>query len=294
MSDATLARGLAFPAGNPVQMGLSLPVNAGVRFDEPMSSKKSRALNGALLGAAATALTVKGALAGPLGPAAEGPLNEVKKNLIKAGDAAVAGSTTIIDRAQSKLEDAITGASLLQPTTSATHSAGRGAVARPSIAAAPQVSARPAALDPQAPFRADRTYSRALVRRILRDAAVRHCIDPKLVLALSFWESGWDQSRVSATGAVGIMQVEPDSAQEAGPMLLGRSVDLTDAYDNADVGAAIFREDLDHFKDSAMALAAYYQGRPACSRTACCPIPSNTFRASWTWRRESRAKQSVP
>jgi soluble lytic murein transglycosylase-like protein len=241
-------------------MGLSLPAHADVRFDGPMSSKKSRALNGALLGAAATALTVKGALAGPVGPAAEGPLNNVKKNLIKAGNTAVAGSTTIIDQAQSKLEDAITGASLQQPLTSPALPAGRRAVAPSSTAPAPRVSARPAAPDPEAPFRADRTYSRALVRRILRDAAVRHGIDPKLVLALSYWESGWDQSRVSSTGAVGIMQVEPDSAQEAGPALLGRTVDLTDAYDNADVGAAIFREDLDHFKDPAMALAAYYQG----------------------------------
>jgi soluble lytic murein transglycosylase-like protein len=56
------------------------------------------------------------------------------------------------------------------------------------------------------------------------------------------------------------MQVEPYAAESAGPKLLGRSVDIADPYDNADVGAAIFREDLDNFGDEAMALAAYYQG----------------------------------
>ena len=99
-----------------------------------------------------------------------------------------------------------------------------------------------------------------MLRRILREAAIRHQLDPKLVLALSYWESGWDQSLVSQTGAVGLMQVEPATAQEAGPALLGRAVDINDPYDNADIGAAILRENLDAFKDPAMALAAYYQG----------------------------------
>ena len=79
-------------------------------------------------------------------------------------------------------------------------------------------------------------------------------------MALSYWESGWDQTLVSSSGAVGLMQVLPATAAEAGPGLLGRPVDLNDPYDNADVGAAILREDLDNFKDPAMALAAYYQG----------------------------------
>jgi len=99
-----------------------------------------------------------------------------------------------------------------------------------------------------------------MLRRILREAALRHQLDPTLVLALSYWESGWDQSRVSQTGAVGLMQVEPATAHEAGPALLGRTVDITDPYDNADVGAAVLKEDLDTFHDPAMALAAYYQG----------------------------------
>jgi soluble lytic murein transglycosylase-like protein len=56
------------------------------------------------------------------------------------------------------------------------------------------------------------------------------------------------------------MQVEPATAQAAGPALLGRTVDITDSYDNADVGTAVLKENVDTFKDLAMALAAYYQG----------------------------------
>lgn len=108
--------------------------------------------------------------------------------------------------------------------------------------------------------RPDRETNRASVTRILKQAAIRQQVDPKLVLALAYWESGWDQSRVSITGAVGLMQVEPATAQEAGPALLGRTVDIGNPYDNADVGVAVLRANLDAFHDPALALAAYYQG----------------------------------
>jgi soluble lytic murein transglycosylase-like protein len=128
--------------------------------------------------------------------------------------------------------------------------------ARPEAAVIPA----PSIVGDDARVRADHPYSRALVRRLLVEAAARHQLDPKLVLALSYWESGWDQSRVSPTGAVGLMQVQPATAKEAGPALLNREVDLEDPYDNADVGAAILRQDLDAFNSPQEALAAYYQG----------------------------------
>jgi soluble lytic murein transglycosylase-like protein len=163
-----------------------------------MPLRKKQARNAALLGAAATALTVKAALTGP------------------------------VDPGHLRLEAAVEPA--------------------PSI------------VGDDARVRPDHPYSRALVHKILVEAAVRHQVDPKLVLALSYWESGWDQLRVSETGAVGLMQVEPATAGEAGPALLGRVVDIEDPYDNADVGVAILRKDLDAFGSPPQALAAYYQG----------------------------------
>ena|GEM_PF-3880893 len=105
-----------------------------------------------------------------------------------------------------------------------------------------------------------RIETRPAVIKILKQAALRHQLDPKLVVALSYWESGWDQSKVSVTGAVGLMQVEPPTAAEAGPALLGRPVDVTDPVDNADVGSALLRQNLESFGTPELALAAYYQG----------------------------------
>jgi soluble lytic murein transglycosylase-like protein len=191
--------------------------------------KTRRILGGALLTAAATALTVKGALGSPIGAAV--PTDELRRDLTLA---------------QQRLAAAIVpvppGAPAVAPTSN-----GQVAPAEAKIPEKPESSVRG-------------SNARLSPLRILRDAALRHQLDPKLVLAVSYWESGWDQSRVSETGAVGLMQVQPATAQEAGPALLSRSVDITDPYDNADVGAAVLKQNIAAFGDVPMALAAYYQG----------------------------------
>jgi soluble lytic murein transglycosylase-like protein len=203
-----------------------------------MPSKKRRAVSGALLGVATTALTVKGALAGPLGGAAQEPLRDAKDRLHNVAEMAAAATI------QLTVPSSRPGSPLSQLRAPAAVR-----VTRP---------ARPANAATIA--RRDDSYTEELIKTTLRGAAARHGLDPNLVLAVSYWESGWDQSMVSAAGAVGVMQVEPDTAHYAGPTLLGRNVDLNDLYDNADIGAAILREDLDNFKDPVMALAAYYEG----------------------------------
>jgi soluble lytic murein transglycosylase-like protein len=105
---------------------------------------------------------------------------------------------------------------------------------------------------------ADRAPS---VTDLLDAAARRHNLPPHLVEAVAFWESGWDQARVSDTGAVGLMQVEPDVAGELAPRLLGHAVNLQDPAQNADLGAAILRAYIDdQGGDVWKGLAAYYQG----------------------------------
>jgi soluble lytic murein transglycosylase-like protein len=207
-----------------------------------MPKKQRRVLGGALLKAAATALAVKGTLTSPIGVLV--PTDQLKHDLGATKDAAVIQSKTLVAQAQQHLVGAILGVPSSAPAIAST-----SPLPAPRMAAAevpePKAQGRPDRADPQ---------------RILREAALRHQLDPKLVLAVSYWESGWDQSRVSQTGAVGLMQVEPATAHEAGPVLLGRAVDITDAYDNADVGAAVLKQDVDAFHDVAMALAAYYQG----------------------------------
>jgi len=206
--------------------------------------KLRRVLGGALLTAAAIALTVKGALISPIGALV--PTDQLQHDLRDARDATLTQSKTVLTQAQQRLVAAIVRAPSEVSPSAAPTSNDQVAAAESKAWEDPEPSVRGAA--------------HVNAQRILREAALRHQLDPKLVLAVSYWESGWDQSRVSQTGAVGLMQVEPATAQEAGPALLGRSVDITDAYDNADVGTAVLKQDFNAFHDPAMALAAYYQG----------------------------------
>lgn len=83
-------------------------------------------------------------------------------------------------------------------------------------------------------------------------------------MAVAWWESGWDQSKVSATGAIGIMQVQPATAESAGPLLLHRTANIHDPADNIELGTVVLKEDLELFNnDLAKALVAYYAGPAA-------------------------------
>lgn len=102
------------------------------------------------------------------------------------------------------------------------------------------------------------------VKGMLYRAAVKHGVNPALVMGVAWWESGWDQRQVSSTGAIGIMQVEPYTADSAGPTLLHRQVDIHEAAENIDLGAAILRANLEQYHGNLMnALVAYYAGPTA-------------------------------
>jgi len=98
-------------------------------------------------------------------------------------------------------------------------------------------------------------------KTVLDAAADRHQLPRSLVEATAYWESGWDQSRVSDTGAVGLMQIQPEVAADLAPRLVGHPVDLHDPAENADLGAAILRAYIDDQGGNVDAgLAAYYEG----------------------------------
>ena len=101
----------------------------------------------------------------------------------------------------------------------------------------------------------------ALIRQTLAAAAVRHGLDPGLLMAVAWWESGWDMTKVSDTGAIGIMQLDPSTTQDLGPRLLGRQVDPHSLGDNVELGAAVLEADLADAGGSLdVALASYYEG----------------------------------
>jgi soluble lytic murein transglycosylase-like protein len=103
-----------------------------------------------------------------------------------------------------------------------------------------------------------------VIKSMLYAAAVKHGVNPYLVMGVAWWESGWNESAVSSAGAVGVMQIMPATGEADGPVLLGRKVDLTDIADNIDLGAAILRNNLNGYHgDLVKVLVAYYAGPSA-------------------------------
>ncbi len=105
------------------------------------------------------------------------------------------------------------------------------------------------------------TADRSSVQQLITTAAQRHGWQPAIPLGLAMQESGWNNSVVSARGAIGLMQVLPATGEWVGAYLLGRDLDLNDPVDNVAAGMAYldylnnrFDGDLDR------ALAAYYEG----------------------------------
>jgi soluble lytic murein transglycosylase-like protein len=129
----------------------------------------------------------------------------------------------------------------------------------------------------------------AQARAILIRAARHHNLNPNFVLAVAYWESGWKQSALSRTGAVGLMQVEPYTAAWAGPALLHRAVNLNNPVDNAELGAALLRSYLDQLHDPRLVLAAYYQGLAGVRHYGIYPSSRSYVDGIWRLRNQFQA-----
>lgn len=101
------------------------------------------------------------------------------------------------------------------------------------------------------------------VDRIIQRWSAAHRVDPLLVRAMIRAESGFRPAVVSHKGAVGLMQLRPDTAQEvAGKLGLSgfRPERLTDPETNIRLGTWYLAELLKRFPDRRLALAAYNAG----------------------------------
>lgn len=100
-----------------------------------------------------------------------------------------------------------------------------------------------------------RAESKAMITRIAR----QHGVDPKLALAVSYLESGWNQRQVSVANAVGAMQVIPSSGEWTSS-LVGRDLDLLDTEDNITAGVMLLKVLTQQASSTSDAIAGYYQG----------------------------------
>jgi hypothetical protein len=136
-------------------------------------------------------------------------------------------------RARRLLADGIAG-----PRTFAALGHGRRAVARPR-ATAPAPSSG--------------------VRALLGHWARVYGLDPGLVRALAWMESGYQPNVVSHAGARGVLQILPSTREYVQTILLRRRVPNTVSGD-IQIGVVFLRQLLREFHSERLALAAWYQG----------------------------------
>jgi N-acetylmuramoyl-L-alanine amidase len=114
---------------------------------------------------------------------------------------------------------------------------------------------------PAAPTATAVPADRAAVGQLIEQVARERGWSPAFVKALAWQESGWNQQTVSSAGAIGIMQVMPDTGRFVSRELVGRDLDLRDPHDNVVAGVAFLQHLWELTEgDVELTLAGYYQG----------------------------------
>jgi hypothetical protein len=100
----------------------------------------------------------------------------------------------------------------------------------------------------------------ASVRTMLTNWAIAYKLDPTLVRALAWMESGFQPGLVSSAGARGVLQVLPSTRSYVQSVLIGFKVPNSTSG-NIRIGVAYLRQLLREFHGNrTLALAAWYQG----------------------------------
>jgi LysM repeat protein len=95
---------------------------------------------------------------------------------------------------------------------------------------------------------------------MIRSTSAHWRLDPRLALAISWQESGWNMREVSKVGAIGAMQIMPSTGAYLADDVLHRRLDLGDAQDNITAGVALLSILTHEASSTSQAIAGYYQG----------------------------------
>jgi N-acetylmuramoyl-L-alanine amidase len=98
------------------------------------------------------------------------------------------------------------------------------------------------------------------VASMIRSTAERWRLDPRLALAISYQESGFNMRVVSGVDAVGAMQIMPYTGTYLSNDVLHRQLDLDDAQDNITAGVALLSLLQGETHNERRTAAGYYQG----------------------------------
>lgn len=111
------------------------------------------------------------------------------------------------------------------------------------------------------------------IKKMISFAANKYGVDPKLAMAVAKTESDLSPDVVSPAGAVGVMQLMPDTARELGVH------NINDPRENIDGGVHYLKNMLTMFNgDATKAVAAYNAGPNAVQKYAGVP-PYNETRS---------------
>ena len=98
------------------------------------------------------------------------------------------------------------------------------------------------------------------VEGLLESHAQARGLDGSLVKAVAWQESNWRQEARSSAGAIGVMQVMPDTADFVNEALGAGDLNVRDAADNVELGVTYLDHVIDGQGDERKGLAAYYSG----------------------------------
>jgi LysM repeat protein len=102
--------------------------------------------------------------------------------------------------------------------------------------------------------------SQATVATLLTSTAQAYGVDPALVKAVAWQESGW-QMVIARDGGIGVMQLMPATAAWVGPSLLGRTINPYNVTDNISAGVALLASYIRQYGNNLqLVLAAYNEG----------------------------------
>jgi soluble lytic murein transglycosylase len=99
---------------------------------------------------------------------------------------------------------------------------------------------------------------------IIRGHARNYDLDPALLAAVIYQESKFDAEARSDAGAIGLMQLRPETAKGIAARTGGSGFRIDDLYDpeiNVRYGSWYLRHLLDKYDDESLALAAYNAGQ---------------------------------
>jgi soluble lytic murein transglycosylase-like protein len=103
--------------------------------------------------------------------------------------------------------------------------------------------------------------SRLTLLPYFEQAAATYGVPLSLLEALCWWESGWQTTVLSSTGAIGVCQIEPSTATFVNRYLVRVPLDAHVAAQNIALGAAYLASLLRATGgDVGLAVAGYYQG----------------------------------